>query len=154
MLKKQDRGKEASMGIRSGERKERRFGEEDLGGIEGIELLEQWKEEERRRKREARGLPDGTAEVDGESEEEEDEGWAAWEVDEDDSDDSGGWINVESDDEIIISDSDDGKPATKKQKLEELPENGAGSKGKSSSETTVKVSTLATTRVCILKASQ
>jgi protein SDA1 len=125
LLHKRDRGKDATMGIRAGTIKERRYGEEAIGEIEGIELLEKWKEEERRKKREEAGLdPDGD---DGE-ELDEGEDWKAWDVESDaDSDDSGGWINVESDGEDIqISDSEDEKdksksktkePASKKRKL-------------------------------------
>jgi protein SDA1 len=125
LLHKRDRGKDAAMGIRSGTIKERRYGEEVIGEIEGIELLEKWKEEERRKKREAAGL-----DPDAEDGEEVDEGedWKAWDVESDeDSDDSGGWINVESDGEDIqISDSEDEKdksksktkePPSKKRKL-------------------------------------
>lgn len=115
MLKKRDRGKTATMGLKSGERKEQRFGEEVPGGIEGIELLEQWKEEERQRKRLEMGLP---AEIASDEEVEDEEDAGDWEVDEDDTGDSGGWINVESDDEINIPDSDDDRPATKKAKLD------------------------------------
>ncbi|KAF1914604.1 SDA1-domain-containing protein [Ampelomyces quisqualis] len=125
LLHKRDRGKDASMGIRAGTVKDRRYGEETIGGIEGIELLEKWKEEERRKKREAAGLDpdaDDGEELDG------GEDWKAWDVESDeDSDDSGGWINVESDGEDIqISDSEDEKadsksnpkePASKKRKL-------------------------------------
>lgn len=109
LLKRRDRGKEAAMGLRSGEYKEQRFGEEIGGGIEGIDLLEKWKEEERQRKRVELGLP-ADAGLDGDivdHEEEENEG--GWELDDDESDDTGGWINVESDKEISISDSDDGE---------------------------------------------
>jgi protein SDA1 len=125
LLHKRDRGKDATMGIRAGTIKERRYGEEAIGGIDGIELLEKWKEDERRKKREEAGLdPDGH---DGE-ELDEGEDWKAWDVESDgDSDDSGGWINVESDGEDIqISDSEDEKdksksktkePASKKRKL-------------------------------------
>lgn len=120
MLKKRDRGKTATMGLKSGERKEQRFGEEVAGEIEGIELLEQWKEEERQRKRIEMGLP---AEIDPDEELEDEEDAGDWEVDEDGTDDSGGWINVESDDEINISDSDDDKPTAKKAKLEGHLEN-------------------------------
>ncbi|KAI9820543.1 MAG: Severe Depolymerization of Actin [Thelocarpon impressellum] len=114
MLKKRDRGKKAAMGVQSGEQKERRFGEEEAGGIEGLELLEQWKEEERKRKREEAGLSgdEGPGE-----EEDDDEGWSGWEVDEDASESSEGWINVESDDEIDISDDEDGKPPDKKARI-------------------------------------
>lgn len=114
MLKKRDRGKTATMGLKSGERKEQRFGEEVAGEIEGIELLEQWKEEERQRKRLQMGLP---AEVASDEQMEDEEDAGDWEVDEDETDDSGGWINVGSDDEINISDSDDDNPAAKKVKL-------------------------------------
>ena len=122
LLHKRDRGKDASMGIRAGTIKEQRYGEEISGGIEGIELLEKWKEEERRKRREAAGLdPDGS---DGDEELDEADDWKKWEVESDaDSDDSGGWINVESDGEDIeISDSEDekdkkSKPPAKKAKL-------------------------------------
>jgi protein SDA1 len=125
LLHRRDRGKDAAMGIRAGTIKERRYGEEAVGEVEGIELLEKWKEEERRKKREAAGL-----DPDGEDDEPLDEGedWKAWDVESDaESDDSGGWINVESDGEDIqISDSEDEKdksksktktPPSKKRKL-------------------------------------
>ena len=117
MLKKRDRGKEAAMGLRSGQRKEQRFGEEALGEIEGLELLDKWKEEERQRQRIEKGLP---AERESDEEKEDEEGDPGdWEVDDaDDTDDSGGWINVESDKEIDISDSEDDKPRVKKVKLD------------------------------------
>jgi protein SDA1 len=111
MLHKRDRGKEATMGIRRGEVKERRFGEEQVGVIEGLELLEKWKEEERKRKRVEKGLPEELG-TDEELEEEE-EDWGAWEVETDSDNDSGGWINVESDAEIEISDSEDERPSKK-----------------------------------------
>lgn len=117
MLKKKDRGKEAAMGLRAGDHKERRFGEEAVGGIEGLELLEKWKEEERQRKRlESDFAADAIAnepEVDEDNED-------GWEVEDAGSDDSGGWINVDSDKEIDFSDSDDDKPATKRTKREPL----------------------------------
>lgn len=119
MLKKRDRGKAAAMGLRSGERKEQRFGEEVGGEIEGIELLEEWKEEERRRKRLEMGLP--TDLESGEEEIEDGNDAGDWEIDEDDSDDSVGWIDVESDVDINISDSDDDTPAPKKAKRESQP---------------------------------
>lgn len=118
MLKRRDRGKEASMSLRAGDRKEKRFGEQEVGGIEGLELLEKYKEEERRRKNIEKGLPS-----DAEDEDEDENNWAAWNLDDDeeDSDDSGGWINVQSDDDINLSDSDDDdengeKPPSKKAK--------------------------------------
>ena len=112
MLKRRDRGKEAAMGLRSGQRKEQRFGEEAVGEIEGLELLEKWKQEERERQMLEKGLPAVVG-----SEDDEDPG--DWEVDEAaESDDSVGWINVESDKEIDISDSEDDKPGAKKTKLD------------------------------------
>ncbi|KAL8664232.1 MAG: hypothetical protein Q9202_003182 [Teloschistes flavicans] len=97
MLKKRDRGKEAAMGLRAGTRKEQRFGEESVGQIEGLELLEKWKEEEKQNKLQAR---DGRI-LDGEEalSDPEDEDHDGWEVDEDSEPDSGGWQNVSSDDE-------------------------------------------------------
>lgn len=148
MLKKRDRGKEAAMGLRSGERKEQRFGEEAAGEIEGIELLEKWKEEERQRKRLELGLPADIGE--GEPLEEEEENAGDWEIDENDSDSSGGWINVESDDEINLSDSDENKPNAKKAKLGPIPTKDDNDKENSldkSISLAPKASTLATTRI-------
>lgn len=116
-LAKRDRGKSATMGLRSGTITERRFGQEEVGGIEGLELLEQWKEDERKRKRVERGLPEELG-TDEEEDEDAEDDWGAWDVESDASSDSGGWIQVESDAEIEISDSEDDKPATKKVKLE------------------------------------
>lgn len=117
LLKKKDRGKAATMGLKSGERRERRFGEEEIGGIEGIELLEEWKKEEERRKRVERGEISGE---DNDQVEDDERNWAAWNVEEEeDSDDSGGWINVDDDQDIEISDSDeDVKPPSKKPKTQ------------------------------------
>jgi protein SDA1 len=148
LLKKRDRGKAATMGLKSGAIQQRRFGEEEVGGIEGLELLEEWKEQERKRKRVERGLPEelGT----DEEEEDDEEDWAAWEVESDASSDSGGWINVESDDEIEISDSEDEKPSAKKAKLEEAPKS-ADDEEKENAEKDkareLKISKLATTKI-------
>ena len=144
MLKKRDRGKIATMGLKSGERKEQRFGEEVAGEIEGIELLEQWKEEERQRKRLETGLP---AEIASDEEMEVEEDPGDWEVDEDETDDSGGWINVESDKEINISDSEDDKPAAKKAKLEGPLENKENASPPKEVVSTKPLSHLATTRI-------
>lgn len=104
LLAKKDRGKDATMGLKSGEQKQRKFGEEAVGEIEGLELLEKWKEEERKRKRAEKGLPE-----DGEDEDEEEEEDDEWEVASNDSDSSGEWIRV--------SDSEDEEePIPKKQK--------------------------------------
>lgn len=154
MLKKRDRGKDATVKMISGERKERRFGEEEIGGIEGLELLEKFKEEERRKKRVEKGLdPDGPEES-GEEDEEEQEGWNNWDVESDDSDDSGGWINVESDGEdIVLSDDEDDKPKepqVKKQKTGTDADNKASSQSdaqKALAARADEISKLATTRI-------
>ncbi|KAI8252191.1 Protein SDA1 [Colletotrichum sp. SAR 10_77] len=135
LLMKKDRGKDATMGLRSGEMKQRKFGEEEVGGIEGIELLAKWKEEQRKLRREAKGLPaDGS-----DKDDEEDDGFNSddWEVDSVDSDDSGGWIAVDhssdeeeepvpkkrktgeegSDDEDEVDDEDDAAEIERIQKL-------------------------------------
>ncbi|KAL3959760.1 hypothetical protein ACCO45_004877 [Purpureocillium lilacinum] len=106
LLKKRDRGKDATIGLRSGAQAQRKFGEEQAGGIEGLELLAKWKEDERKRKRAEKGLPE-TAGSDEEKDEDELND-SDWEVDSDDSSSSGEWINV--------SDSEDEAPVLKKQK--------------------------------------
>ena len=148
MLKKRDRGKEAAMGLRSGQRKEQRFGEEVAGEIEGLELLEKWKEEEQQRQRTEKGLPAEQGSDESESEDEEDPG--DWEVDAAETDDSGGWINVESDKEIDVSDSDDDKPAAKKAKLDSATSKVDEDKENAEDQVAtaaLKLSTLATTRI-------
>jgi protein SDA1 len=151
LLKKKDRGKKATMGIKIGQIKERRFGDEEVGGIEGIELLEQWKEEEKKRKRKERGLPAelGTDEEEEDEEAEEHAGWANWDAESDASSDSGGWINVESDAEIEISDSEDEKPTAKKVKLDPKTEIPANEEEKENTDKVLeqKVSKLATTKI-------
>lgn len=106
LLKKRDRGKDATIDLRSGAQAQRKFGEEQAGGIEGLELLAKWKEDERKRKRAEKGLPE-TAGSDEEKDEDELND-SDWEVDSDDSSSSGEWINV--------SDSEDEAPVLKKQK--------------------------------------
>ena len=148
MLKKRDRGKEAAMGLRSGQRKEQRFGEEVVGEIEGLELLERWKKEEQQRERVEKGLPADKGSDESEGEDEEESG--DWEVDEDDTDDSGGWINVESDKEIEISDSDDDKLAVKRAKLDSATSKVNDDKENAEDQAAtaaLKLSTLATTRI-------
>ena len=148
MLKKRDRGKEAAMGLRSGQRKEQRFGEEVVGEIEGLELLEKWKEEEQQRQRMEKGLPAEKGSDESEVEDEEDPG--DWEVDEAATDDSVGWIDVESDKEIDISDSDEDKPIAKKTKVDsatsKVDEDKENAKDQAAT-TALKLSTLATTRI-------
>jgi protein SDA1 len=146
MLKKRDRGKDAAIGLRAGAQKQRRFGEETPGEIEGLDLLEKWKEEERWRKRLESGLP--AAESDGGLSDEEDD-WGAWDVKEDDSDDSGGWIDVESDAEINISDDEDETPPAKKVKVgvEDAAAENKENRATSEEPTILRTSTLATTRI-------
>lgn len=106
LLKKRDRGKNATINLKSGLQHQRKFGEEDEGGIEGLELLARWKEDEKKKKRLAQGLPENAGS------DEEDDGYKSdeWEMDsDDDSSDSGDWINVDH------SDDEDG-PSSKKQK--------------------------------------
>lgn len=105
LLKKKDRGKDASIGLRAGTLSQLKYGEEEAGGIEGLDLLAKWKEEERKRKRVEKGLPEDGEDDDEELAAEEDDGW---EVGSDDSSDSGEWINVDH--------SDDDEPEPKKQK--------------------------------------
>jgi len=114
-------------------------------------LLEQWKADERKRKRAEKGLPEelGTDEEDGDEEEEEErKGWENWDAESVSSDDSGGWIAVESDEEIEISDSEDEKPAQKKSKLSE-PDKITDIEQQTNADKALeqKVSTLATTKI-------
>lgn len=141
MLKRRDRGKDASMSLRTGERKEKRFGEQGSGGIEGLELLEKHKDQERKKKRAEQGLP---SDAEDENEEDEEANWAAWNVEDDeDSDDSGGWIDVQDEGDIEVSDSDDDKeaPPAKKAKGDE------GENKQNDAEKTENKPNLATTRI-------
>ncbi|EDN91442.1 hypothetical protein SS1G_00845 [Sclerotinia sclerotiorum 1980 UF-70] len=144
MYRKKERRR--PMGIKAGSIKERRFGEEEVGGIEGIELLEQWKEDERKRKRVEQGLPE---ELGTDEEEDDEEDWNAWDVESDADSDEGGWINVESDAEIEISDSEDEKPAAKKAKLDikDAEKSGDAEKGNADKVLEKKISTYATTKI-------
>ncbi|KAK0363399.1 Severe Depolymerization of Actin [Friedmanniomyces endolithicus] len=96
MLRKRDRGRDAALKLRSKDGDgglERRFGQVEEGGIEGLDLLEKWKEEQ--------GLDEA---------EDEAKGCENWDAESDDSESSGGWVNVESDgEEIDVSDSEDEK---------------------------------------------
>ncbi|TWU74024.1 Severe Depolymerization of Actin [Metarhizium rileyi] len=108
LLQKRDRGKEATIGLKSGLQHQQKYGEEAIGSIEGLDLLAKWKDEEKRRRRLEKGLPE-TAGSDEEKDDQED-GFDSdeWEVGSEDSSDSGDWINVEH--------SDDETPASKKKK--------------------------------------
>ena len=146
MLKKRDRGKEAAMGLRVGDRKDMRYGEEAVGEIEGLDLLEKWKEEEKQRKLAVKGSAGTEADDDVDSDEGNDDGW---DVESDDSDDSGGWIDVQSDVEIEFSDSDDDKPSKKRPKVDSGAEANENKENKieTAIELEKKLSFLATTRI-------
>lgn len=144
LLKKKDRGKDATIGLKVGTLTSRKYGEEEAGGIEGLDLLEKWKEEEKKRKRLEKGLPE-TAGSD-EEDKEEDDGFNSdeWEVDSDDSSDSGGWINV--------SDAEDDAPAPKKRKAgddeEDDEEDKEASEARKENEAEIqRISKLATTTI-------
>lgn len=153
MLKKRDRGKEAAIGLRSGERKEQRYGEQAPGEIEGLDLLVKWKEEEMQRKKAER---QGEDNKDNEGEGEEDEGDEddGWEVGESESEGSGGWINMDSNEDIVISDSDDEKPAKKiktdaedKDVADELAEEVKGNTMEAAAKVRDEIAGLATTKI-------
>ncbi|ROW16981.1 hypothetical protein VPNG_01314 [Cytospora leucostoma] len=138
MLKKRDRGKNATMNLRSGTLQQHKFGEQEAGGIEGLDLLEKWKEEEQKKKRAEKGLPQ-EAGSDEEPEEEED----GWEVASEDSSDSGGWI-------AVSSDSEDDEPAPKRPRkaTSEAPELVDAEKNKENAEAEIqRISKLATTTI-------
>jgi protein SDA1 len=139
LLHRKDRGKEATLNLLSGRTTIPRYGEAPVDdGIAGIELLEEWKEEERRRREE-----NGEA-VDSETEARlnEEQGWADWNVDVDSDDESGGWMDVPSDDNgIELSDSDEERDS-KKAKVD-----GAQSPAAASVNTAISGSNLATTTI-------
>lgn len=153
LLRSRDRGRDAAIGLRSGDLRQQRYGEEAIGEIEGLDLLERWKEEERKRRRIEKGLDPDASDLDDEGEDDE-AAWNDWNVEEDDSDDSGGWINVESDEEINISDSEDEATKPKKKvkfdlgsddEEEEMPK--AASEAPSTASSAAALSRLATTRI-------
>ncbi|KAL8722101.1 MAG: hypothetical protein Q9225_001345 [Loekoesia sp. 1 TL-2023] len=155
MLRKRDRGKDAAMGLRSGERREQRFGEEAVGGIEGLELLEKWKEEERQEKllsQKPRDGPDGGQDGSSSDEEDNDDGW---EVDEESDSDSGGWQNVSSDDDLGNPEENDNRPSKKtkhsdlasEEDEEEADEEDKENVPQQGTAPAKKTTTLATTRI-------
>lgn len=110
MLKRRDRGKTVSIEFKG--REALRFGEEKEGMIEGLELLEKYKDEQKASKLAGRGKDREISVHEDETSDE--DGWDGWELEEDDSEDETGWIGVESDVEIEISDSEDDNIALKK----------------------------------------
>lgn len=114
LLKKKDRGKDATMGIRSGDIQQLKYGEEEVAtGIEGLELLAKWKEEQKKRKRAEREANGELKEGEEKDDDEDSFNESDWEVESVESDDSGGWINVDH------SDDEDEKPAAKKAKRDD-----------------------------------
>ncbi|CBQ71501.1 related to SDA1-required for normal organization of the actin cytoskeleton; required for passage through Start [Sporisorium reilianum SRZ2] len=104
MLKKKERGKMGSLAVQEG-RAATPFGvdQEQVHGIQGIDLLEKHLEEEKRR-----AAGDG----DGDEEDGDDKGWEGWEEESDgdgsDDESEDGWINVSDDEDGVLrlSDSD------------------------------------------------
>lgn len=137
LLKKRDRGKNATINLKSGIQHQRKFGEEDIGGIEGLDLLAKWKEDEKKRKRLELGLPE---KADGdEDEEEQDDGW---EVASNDSSESGDWVNVDH------SSDDEDEPASKKQKKDDEEEDEDEAKARETeAEELERIQKLATTTI-------
>ncbi|KAK0634323.1 SDA1-domain-containing protein [Bombardia bombarda] len=137
LLQKKYRGKEATMGLRSGEVKLRKFGEEEAGGIDGIELLEEWKLEQKKRKV-AEAMASGVEKKEGEEDDEDGFNSDEWEVGSSESDESeDGWINM--------SDDEDDEPATKRPRTE--AEAAAYVDGQEKTAEAIRVSTLAQTSI-------
>lgn len=119
MLHRRDRGKTATMEMSAGEKSEVRYGVDstNVNGIQGLDLLAKWRDEQEKK-----------AAENGEEAEEEDDGWEVASVDSDLESDSG-WINVESDQEYHVSDSEDEeggeskKPKLTKQEMQTADEN-------------------------------
>ncbi|KXX77828.1 Protein sda1 [Madurella mycetomatis] len=116
LLQKKYRGKDATMGLRSGEVRQRKFGEEEEGGIEGIELLEKYKEEQKMKKRAEQGLTENGDVKDKEDEDDDGFNSSDWEIGSTDSESSTGWIDVSSESE------DDDEPVKKRQRREDSSE--------------------------------
>ncbi|QRW01355.1 hypothetical protein RhiLY_00352 [Ceratobasidium sp. AG-Ba] len=144
MLKRRERGKSASMGMKEGAKAPKPFGYTggNTNGIEGLELLEDHLEQQ----------SDAGSDAGSDS-----DGWGGWEVDSessDESDESEGWIDVESDnEELEISDSEDegdkkkrkGKSGSQDQDEDEEMEDGSEKAG--AEPEPARVSTLATTKI-------
>ncbi|CAE6476948.1 unnamed protein product [Rhizoctonia solani] len=146
MLKRRERGKSASMGMKSGSGPLPYGHAPDAArGIEGLELLEDHLENKNS------GNPDAGSDVGSEDE----DGWDGWDVESDSGESSSaseGWVDVESDgEELDISDSDDeqGKKRKLKGKQRESDNEGDEEIGPDSELVPEKarVSTLATTKI-------
>ncbi|VVT53945.1 uncharacterized protein SAPINGB_P003829 [Magnusiomyces paraingens] len=109
MLARKDRGKTASIEMQHGEKRELRYGIESnvVTGIQGIDLLQKWQE---------------NREAGGEDSEEED-GWEIASEESEDDSDEGDWINMESDKEYSVSDSEDDDVENKRNRNKKLKRN-------------------------------
>ncbi|KAI0747789.1 actin cytoskeleton organization and cell cycle progression protein [Daedaleopsis nitida] len=146
MLKRRERGKDASMGIAKGSQP-LPFGHsaEAAVDIEGLVLLE----DHLKKLREEDGIASG-------DEEDDEAAWEGWDVETDSSDESSdGWVDVDSDGEedLEISDSEDedDKKSKKKRKgkgkANEEEEGAQGEKEETTEEEVKRISTLATTKI-------
>ncbi|KAI0713306.1 actin cytoskeleton organization and cell cycle progression protein [Earliella scabrosa] len=149
MLKRRERGKEASMGIAKGSQP-LPFGHsaEAAVDIEGLVLLE----DHLKKLREEDGAASGDDNEDDEA------AWEGWDVETDSSEESSdGWISVDSDSDsdLEISDSEDEGDRKAKRKgkgkskdAEEESDNEEGEEKQETAEEAVKrISTLATTKI-------
>ncbi|KDN38895.1 hypothetical protein RSAG8_09176, partial [Rhizoctonia solani AG-8 WAC10335] len=145
MLKRRERGKSASMGMKSGSGP-LPFGHapDAARGIEGLELLEDHLENKNT----------GNSDAGSDAGSDDEDGWEGWDV-ESDSDESSsaseGWMDVESDgEELDISDSDDEEDQTRKKgKQKESNEEGDEEFGPDAEQKPdeARASTLATTKI-------
>ncbi|KIJ17224.1 hypothetical protein PAXINDRAFT_10074 [Paxillus involutus ATCC 200175] len=136
MLKRRERGKDASIGMSTG-RQPLPFGHsaDAAVDIEGLSLLE----DHFKRLRE---------EETGEVDEDDEAGWEGWDAETDSSEsDSEGWNDVSSDGEDLeVSDSEDEKETSAAAKSGET-EIGADAEGKDTQAEDTRISTLATTKI-------
>ncbi|KAG8217346.1 SDA1-domain-containing protein [Butyriboletus roseoflavus] len=135
MLKRRERGKDASMEMSSG-RQPLPFGHsaDAAVDIEGLSLLED-------HLKKLREEETGEMEEDGEA------GWENWDVETESSEsDSAGWIDVSSDDEDLeVSDSEDEKETSSVQARDKAKNVTEADKGTQAQDN--RISTLATTKI-------
>lgn len=121
MLHRRDRGKLATMEMSAGEIPEVRYGVDsgNVTGIQGLDLLAKWRDEQ-----------DKKVDENGEDiEENEDDGWEIDDEGESEAESEDGWIQIESDQEYNVSDSDDEeggeakKPKLTKQEIKDADAN-------------------------------
>ncbi|KAI0646751.1 SDA1-domain-containing protein [Trametes meyenii] len=150
MLKRRERGKEASMGMAKGSQP-LPFGHSVQAAvdIEGLVLLE----DHLKKLREEDGVASGDEEEDNEA------AWEGWDVESDSDESSDGWVNVDSDsdEDLEVSDSEDEedkriKKGKRKSKSGEDDEEGKdteadGSAQETAEEAAQRISSLATTKI-------